>query len=139
MKNYSFYNDDGKILLSGFGVDYPEGYNQELMVPFYVNPNNYYVNVLTKELIEIPERPSEDHKFNYQLKKWEISLPIEALIEKEIWKRNLLLQQSDWTQLPDVSLTEEQKGNWVTYRQQLRDITNQPGFPDNIIWPTQPT
>ena len=66
--------------------------------------------------------PLEDQKINF--------------IKRE---RNLLLQQSDWTQLPDVSLTEEQKGNWVTYRQQLRDITNQPGFPDNIIWPTQPT
>lgn len=36
--------------------------------------------------------------------------------------RNDLLNQSDWSQLPDNSLTEEQKKEWAQYRQQLRDI-----------------
>lgn len=48
-----------------------------------------------------------------------------------------LLQQSDWTQLPDVLL--ETKTQWATYRQALRDITDQPGYPFNIVWPTPPT
>jgi hypothetical protein len=36
-------------------------------------------------------------------------------------KRNLLLQQTDWTQLPDNGLTEEQKEKYIEYRQKLRD------------------
>jgi hypothetical protein len=36
-------------------------------------------------------------------------------------KRNEKLQASDWTQLTDVPLTTEQKAEWVTYRQELRD------------------
>ncbi len=36
--------------------------------------------------------------------------------------RDDLLLRSDWTQLPDVSLTEEQKEAWSVYRQQLRDL-----------------
>jgi hypothetical protein len=36
--------------------------------------------------------------------------------------RQSLLQQSDWTQLPDNKLTAEQKALWATYRQQLRDM-----------------
>jgi hypothetical protein len=36
-------------------------------------------------------------------------------------KRDEKLQASDWTQLPDVPLTTEQKAEWVTYRQELRD------------------
>jgi hypothetical protein len=51
--------------------------------------------------------------------------------------RNQYLSQSDWTQLPDSPLTTEEKSEWVTYRQELRDITLQQD-PFNIIWPTKP-
>jgi hypothetical protein len=36
-------------------------------------------------------------------------------------KRDEKLQASDWTQLTDVPLTTEQKAEWATYRQKLRD------------------
>lgn len=52
-------------------------------------------------------------------------------------ERDSKLQECDWTQLPDVPLTAEQKAEWVTYRQQLRDVTNQPD-PFNITWPVAP-
>ena len=52
--------------------------------------------------------------------------------------RNQKLQESDWTQLADVPLTPELRAEWVTYRQDLRDVTNQPD-PFNIVWPTAPT
>lgn len=51
--------------------------------------------------------------------------------------RDQKLQESDWTQLPDVPLTAEQRAEWVTYRQALRDVTNQPD-PFNITWPVAP-
>lgn len=38
-------------------------------------------------------------------------------------KRNSLLLSSDWTQLPDVDLTETEKQSWRVYRQALRDMT----------------
>ena len=46
------------------------------------------------------------------------------------------LKASDWTQLPDIPPTT--KALWEPYRQALRDVTQQPGFPHNVIWPTQP-
>jgi hypothetical protein len=49
--------------------------------------------------------------------------------------RNILLKESDWTQLPDAPVD---KVAWQTYRQELRDITSQPDFPNNIVWPTKP-
>ena len=52
--------------------------------------------------------------------------------------RNQLLSQSDWTQLVDVSLTDEQKEAWAEYRQALRDVTKQPGFPESVEWPSTP-
>jgi hypothetical protein len=36
--------------------------------------------------------------------------------------RNAQLKASDWTQVPDSPLTDQQKQAWATYRQQLRDF-----------------
>lgn len=52
--------------------------------------------------------------------------------------RNQLLYQSDWTQIPGNSLTTEQQAAWGSYRQALRDVSNQAGFPDSINWPIAP-
>lgn len=49
--------------------------------------------------------------------------------------REAALVDSDWTQLPDTQLD---KAVWATYRQALRDITLQAGFPHDIVWPTKP-
>lgn len=53
-------------------------------------------------------------------------------------QRNTLLLASDWSTLPDVPLTEAQRTAWMDYRQGLRDVTSQAGFPDAIEWPTAP-
>jgi hypothetical protein len=53
-------------------------------------------------------------------------------------KRYKLLINSDWTQLPNNPLTLEKQQAWAVYRQQLRDIPQQSGYPTNVIWPTQP-
>jgi len=49
--------------------------------------------------------------------------------------RNAKLAESDWTQLAD---SPENKAAWATYRQALRDIPTQAGFPWEVQWPTQP-
>jgi hypothetical protein len=46
-----------------------------------------------------------------------------------------MLAESDWTQLPDAPVDKEA---WATYRQALRDITKQDGFPEDVEWPTRP-
>jgi hypothetical protein len=50
-------------------------------------------------------------------------------------ERNALLAASDWTQLADSTAN---KAAWATYRQALRDVTEQSGFPWTIEWPEQP-
>ena len=59
---------------------------------------------------------------------------------KVILIRNFLLMDSDWTQLGDVQLTTEQKAQWVTYRQKLRDLpADQDSRPANsVIFPVSP-
>jgi len=48
-------------------------------------------------------------------------------------QRNALLQQSDVYALAD-RITDD----WTTYRQALRDIPAQAGFPSSVTWPTKP-
>jgi hypothetical protein len=53
-------------------------------------------------------------------------------------RRQAELSSSDWTQLPDVPLSTEKRAQWANYRHLLRDVPEQPGFPDNIVWPIPP-
>lgn len=50
-------------------------------------------------------------------------------------KRNKLLTESDWTQLVDASLTTKNKETWLVYRQALRNVPQQKGFPHDAVWP----
>ena len=49
-------------------------------------------------------------------------------------QRNLLLAETDTWGLADYPATAEQ----TAYRQALRDITAQSGFPTEVVWPTKP-
>jgi len=53
-------------------------------------------------------------------------------------KRNGRLMASDWTQLSDAPLSEENVEAWREYRQQLRDITVSTSDPEDVVWPTAP-
>jgi len=49
-------------------------------------------------------------------------------------QRDKLIAETDWMALSDNTLTEA----WALYRQALRDITTQSGFPHDVIFPTKP-
>ena len=53
-------------------------------------------------------------------------------------KRDKLLADTDWTQTDDAPLSSEDKESVRKYRQALRDITAQSGFPQKIVWPEKP-
>lgn len=50
-------------------------------------------------------------------------------------RRNGMLSASDWTQLTDAPVDSLA---WANYRQALRDVPEQPGFPLDIVWPVAP-
>lgn len=50
-------------------------------------------------------------------------------------QRNRLLAECDWTQIADATVD---KAAWATYRQALRDISSQAGFPGSVVWPHDP-
>jgi len=49
-------------------------------------------------------------------------------------QRDKLIADTDWMALSDNTLTAE----WATYRQALRDVTSQEGFPHSVEWPEKP-
>lgn len=51
-------------------------------------------------------------------------------------ERDTKLAATDWTQVADVS--QSVKDSYAPYRQALRDVPSQSGFPWAITWPTQP-
>jgi len=50
-------------------------------------------------------------------------------------ERDALLAASDWTQVADAPVDQ---AAWATYRQALRDVPSQIGFPENVEWPSEP-
>lgn len=49
--------------------------------------------------------------------------------------RDKRLVDTDWTQVADAPVDSEA---WATYRQALRDVPAQAGFPHDVTWPDQP-
>ena len=66
---------------------------------------------------------------------WDVSQKSEADASAAIRAiRDDKLRSTDWAALQDVTMSEEM----ATYRQALRDVPQQDGFPYNVVWPTQP-
>lgn len=65
----------------------------------------------------------------------------QAILEQEALDlRTKLLVESDFSDLPvtQARLSDAEKTAWATYRQALRDITNQQAYPWDISWPAKP-
>lgn len=53
-------------------------------------------------------------------------------------KRDALLAGCDWVVIKASETQSVLTPEWAAYRQALRDVPQQPGFPTNIDWPTKP-
>lgn len=60
-----------------------------------------------------------------------VELPLAQAEENIRGYRNILLKKTDWMALSDNTMSPA----WAAYRQELRDITSQEGFPYNVNWP----
>lgn len=64
--------------------------------------------------------------------------PSEQLAAEVRTQRDALLAACDWTQMADSPLSKEEKAAYQAYRQALRDVPQQEGFPETINWPEEP-
>ena len=116
-------------------ISFPNPINENALAGF---------NVYPVTPIAAPEFDSRTHRVIQGVElvdgKWTQKWTLQDLPEEQARaniraERNRRLINSDWTQLSDSSVDSTV---WLDYRQALRDITNQAGFPWNINWPTKP-
>jgi hypothetical protein len=106
----------------------------QLYIEGSFNDTEYYIN--NSIPVEIPEKPSPYALFDFDTKQWVLNNNLAVADVSK--RRKQLLVSSDWTQLPNGPFTAEKQAAWATYRQALRDITDQPGYPLNVEWPVVP-
>lgn len=122
MSKYIIYNLDGKIINQ---IDIPST-DKDLMlkdVIYIAGEAPEFSYIENKQIVLMKDKPEGFWLFDYQIKDW--VLDSERTIFENRMQRDKLLQQSDWTQLPDVALTQAEKDRWAIYRQELRDMTEQ--------------
>ena len=82
----------------------------------------------------VPFTPEEEVEWDAMEAEWAAGANDRAATEIRT-ERNAKLTQSDWTQVIDAPVDQ---AAWAKYRQALRDIPSQAGFPNEVIWPVEP-
>lgn len=141
MISFYVYLPTGEITQTGFC---PDGQlaQQFVISPFEIAQGDATLGKQYRTqdgaLVDIPPQPGDTYKFNYATKQWEPDAEWAQTIV--LSKRLTLLQESDWTDTASAParLGQTLYDQWQTYRQALRDIPEQSGYPLNVVWPTPP-
>ena len=116
-------------------VSFPSPITENALVAF---------NVYPVTPTEAPEYNNKTHRVRQDVELidgvWTQTWSLQELPEQQASdniraERDRRLVKSDWSQLSDAPVDS---AAWSTYRQELRDLPSQSGFPFNITWPTQP-
>tara|TARA_B100000497_G_scaffold124479_1_gene159031 strand:- start:2162 stop:2647 length:486 start_codon:yes stop_codon:yes gene_type:complete len=100
----------------------------------------YWYDPSINEFIFIGEAPNRHATWSNELGGWEFDR--KDLINDVRIERNRKLSSTDWTQMADSPLSEEEQIEWQNYRQSLRDVTDNLGVilsTAEVTWPTIPS
>lgn len=90
-------------------------------------------NVTTGITKQIPFTLDEAKEFEAKKIIWSAGARDRKALEIRA-ERNVKIAACDWRVLPDVFNNDA----WNVYRQALRDVPAQSGFPDDVVWPDEP-
>ena len=90
-------------------------------------------NVTTGVTKQIPYTTEEQAEYDAKKAAWDAGANDRKAAEVRTG-RNEKIKACDWRVLPDVSNSDA----WKVYRQALRDVPMQTGFPNNVVWPDAP-
>lgn len=139
MIQYTVYNQAiGNIVKNGSCEQqylHLQASDGEVAVEGYYEDTKYYWN---NGFIPFPPKTSEYDVWNYQTEQWEQDYDL--AVNDVTGKRNYLLYTSDWTDLvgAEQRLGTDLWTQWQVYRQELRDIPQQSGYPFNVVFPIPP-
>jgi hypothetical protein len=134
--SYTIYNQNsGQILRIVQTTNIQEQLQDgESYIDGAIDDSAYYIE--NESPIAIPPKPSQYSVFDFTTKQW---VKDQTMAVSDVSsKRQRLLYASDWTQLSNGPLTTAQQAAWATYRQELRNIPQQSGYPFNVVWPVAP-
>lgn len=92
------------------------------------------VNVSTGKIVQIPYTAEEQAEYDTKKAAWDAGADTRKAAEVRA-ERNAKLAATDWTQGADTP--QAIKDKYAPYRQALRDVPAQSGFPNTVVWPTQ--
>ena len=124
---------NGKVTISFFDniTKVPENFEDEEIEKYNCEMYRITLNNRTNLEQDIEDNYDEWLQFAKDCEYEKLATEIRA-------KRDKLLTQTDWTQVTDTVLSEEKQEEYKNYRQKLRDITKQEGFPYIIKFPLKP-
>ena len=130
-KDFNLQKIDGKEILEGC-ANSQEAYIKNNKIVYYTEQQkqnklngNVFFAVWSNETFEWIDQRQQTQKYN------------DNVIQVDV-KRKKLLDETDWRVIKALESQTNLQQNWIDYRQALRDITTQSGYPDNVIWPTPP-
>ena len=134
-----------QLRMENKNVSFPSVITDEVLATFDVYPvkliDGNYDGDYTKDVVEVtPTLSGSVYVQTYEITDADeltITTRKEVKWEEIRQERNRLLSECDWTQFQDSPITGSKLTEWQTYRQSLRDVTNQEN-PYNITWPTNP-
>jgi len=139
MIDYAIYNSQGKFISAGSAEFVDENSLESGHGIYYGSVDIFtdYFDLDIQAVVQKTPQPSSNHEFDYATKTWVLN-PAQAQ-QQVLSQRQRLLEETDWT---DTVSAQIRLGSmyevWQAYRQALRDITSQAGYPTAVEWPTRP-
>jgi hypothetical protein len=121
----------GQLRRDNPNTSFPKNIPAETLASYDVHP---------VKAVAAPDFDSKTHRVSQDVQlvddEWTqvwsvVELPLEQAEQNIRGHRAMLLKETDWMALSDNTMTPA----WAAYRQALRDITSQEGFPYNVNWP----
>lgn len=147
MKTYMLCRDkdgillDQRVVVSGESLLWPppeghrwiEGAHDNLAVQFDV-----MTGCMVRRLVPPQDTEWVRWEWSSAAGRWS-SMPTHAARARDVRaERDRRLAACDWVVTRSIDRGEPMPAAWSAYRQALRDVTQQPGFPDTLNWPEAP-
>lgn len=139
MIQFARFDEDGRYTMSGHTTE--DGLAMEDPAWIYVGPvdiSQHYHDRVTGTPVPFPPKPSDAHNsFDFKEKTW--TFDKDRARFEVMAQRFRLLTGSDWVTTRAIEHGVPVPKPWAEYRQALRDIPLQSGYPTHVVWPVEPS
>jgi len=135
--------DENNFRMLFRNTSFPDNLTPEIVEPYGFGVFEYTTPPQPKKFTKIIEDTPEKNENGFYVQKWKsvglTSSEKQAITEEQKYRireeRNSRIASTDWMLLSDIEFDDNEIKKIKKYRQNLRDITTQSGFPWNVKWP----